>query len=136
MLASTAMDAAAALADLTAVSSQIEAAAVFDESGALLAATPAGDAGGQELVEGARSLLAAAATVRREGAPAVVRIEAALHAGSVFVVSEGPLAIVAVTVPEPTSGLVAYDLRTCLRAVAAPPEKPKRRRKKAGDAAS
>lgn len=136
MLASTAMDAAAALADLTAVSSQIEAAAVFDESGALLAATPAGDAGGLELVEGARSLLAAAATVRREGAPAVARIEAALHAGSVFVVSEGPLAIVAVTVPEPTSGLVAYDLRTCLRAVAAPPEKPKRRRKKADDAAS
>ena len=130
------MDAAAALADLTQVSSQIEAAAVFDESGALLASTRAGDAGGQELVEGARSLLAAAAAVRREGAPAVVRVEAALHAGSVFVVSEGPLAIVAITAPEPTSGLVVYDLRTCLRAVAAPPEKPKRRRKKADDAAS
>ncbi len=130
------MDAAAALADLTQVSSQIEAAAVFDESGAPLASTRAGDAGGTELVEGARSLLAAAAAVRREGAPAVVRVEAALREGSVFVVSEGPLAIVAVTAPEPTSGLVVYDLRACLRAVAAPAEKPKRRRKKADDAAS
>ena len=130
------MEAAAALADLTQVSSQIEAAAVFDESGALLASTRAGDAGGRELVEGARSLLAAAVAVRREGGPAVVRVEAALRAGSVFVVSEGQLAIVAITAPEPTSGLVVYDLRTCLRAVAAPAEKPKRRRKKADDAAS
>ena len=51
-------------------------------------------------------------------------------------ISEGPLAIVAITPPEPTSGLVVYDLRTCLRAVAAAAEKPKRRRKKADDAAS
>ena len=130
------MNAAAALADLTQVSSQIEAAAVFDESGALLASTPAGGTRGQELVEGARSLLAAAVAVRREGAPAVVRVEAALREGSVFVVSEGPLAIVALTLSEPTSGLVTYDLRTCLRAVAQPAEKPKRRRKKADDAAS
>jgi len=130
------MDAAAALADLTQVSSQIEAAAVFDESGAPLGSTLADDALGRSLVEGARGLLAAAATVRRDGAPAVVRVEAALGAGSVFVVSEGPLAIVAVTAPEPTAGLVVYDLRACLRAVAAPAEKPKRRRKKADDAAS
>lgn len=127
---------AAALADLTAVSSQIEAAAVFDESGVPLASTPANDARGRALVEGARGLLAAAATVPRDGSPAVVRVEAALRAGSVFVVSEGPLAIVAITAPEPTAGLVVYDLRTCLRAVAAPAEKPKRRRKKADDAAS
>ena len=130
------MEAAAALADLTQVSSQIEAAAVFDESGTLLASTRAGDARGRALVEGAGNLLAAAVSVRREGAPAVVRVEAALRAGSVFVVSEGPLGIVAVTPPEPTSGLVVYDLRSCLRAVAAPAEKPKRRRKKADDAAS
>lgn len=130
------MDAAAALADLTQISSQIEAAAVFDETGTLLASTPAGETRGRALVEGARSLLAAAAAVRKEGAPAAVRVEAALRAGSAFVVSEGPLAIVAVTVPEPTSGLVVYDLRSCLRAVAAPAEKPKRRRKKADDAAS
>ena len=130
------MDAAAALADLTQVSSQIEAAAVFDESGALLGSTPADDTRGQGLVEGARNLLAAAVAVRREGGPTVVRIEVALGSGSVFVISEGPLAIVAITAPEPTSGLVVYDLRTCLRAVAAPAEKPKRRRKKADDAAS
>ncbi len=130
------MDPAAALADLTAVSSQIELAAVFDESGVPLASTPADDARGAALVDGARRLLEAAASARRDGAPAAVRVEAALGAGSVFVVSEGPLAIVAITAPEPTAGLVVYDLRTCLRAVAAPVAKPKRRRKKADDVAS
>ena len=65
-----------------------------------------------------------------------MRIEVAVGAGSVFVISEGLLAIVAITPPEPTSGLVVYDLRTCLRAVAAAAEKPKRRRKKADDASS
>ena len=46
------MDAAAALADLKQVSSQIEAAAVFDESGALLGSTPAATPA-DRLVEGA-----------------------------------------------------------------------------------
>lgn len=130
------MDAARALADLTEISSQVEAAAVFDESGALLGWTHADEAGARALVDGARDLLAAGANVRRDGGPGLVRLEAALAEGSVFVVREGQLAIVATTVPEPTSGLVVYDLRACLRALAAPAEKPKRRRKKADDAAS
>ena len=32
--------------------------------------------------------------------------------------------IAAATTPEPTSGLVFYDLKTCLRSLAAEPEKP------------
>lgn len=130
------MDAARALADLTEISSQVEAAAIFDESGALLGWTHADEAGARALVGGARDLLAAAASVRRDDGPALVRLETALAGGSVFVVRDGPLAIAATTVPEPTSGLVVYDLRACLRALAAPAEKPKRRRRKADDAAS
>jgi hypothetical protein len=41
-----------------------------------------------------------------------------LEAGSVFVVREGGRTAVATTVPEPTAGLVVYDLRTALRRLA------------------
>lgn len=123
------MAAAQALVDLTAISSQIEDAAVFDQSGSLVGSTIAGEAGGAALVQGARDLLAAAATVRRGGDSGLVRVEASLAEGGLFIVKEGALTIVATTVPEPTSGLVVYDLRACLRSLAAP-AKPKRRRKR------
>ena len=48
--------------------------------------------------------------------------------GSLFVVREGQLLIAATTGPEPTSGLVFYDLRACLRKAAEKP-KPKPRAK-------
>jgi hypothetical protein len=57
----------------------------------------------------------------------------------VFVVRDGERLIVATTTPEPTVGLVFYDLKTCIRSIEDTP-KPARRRppakKKAEDAAS
>ena len=45
---------------------------------------------------------------------AVSRVEVRRAEGSVFVVSEGGRSAVATTIPEPTAGLVVYDLRTAL----------------------
>ena len=41
-------------------------------------------------------------------------------AGSVFVVRDGERLIAATTRPEPTVGLVFYDLKSCLRSIDAP----------------
>jgi hypothetical protein len=54
----------------------------------------------------------------------VTQVEAATPAGSVFVVRDGPRLIAATTAPDPTTGLVFYDLKSCLRDTG----KPKRRR--------
>jgi hypothetical protein len=56
----------------------------------------------------------------------LAQVEVATAAGSVFVVRDGARLIVATTSPEPTVGLVFYDLKTCLRSIDQP--KPKRRR--------
>jgi len=56
------------------------------------------------------------------------QVDVATARGSVFVVRDDGRTIVATTAPEPTAGLVFYDLKTCLRALDAP--KPKRRRTK------
>jgi hypothetical protein len=81
------MDAAQALADLTEISAQIEAA--------VLAGTAAGEApdGGQDLVQ----------------------LQAATPRGSVFVVRDPNHVVAAITAPKPTVGLIFYDLKTCLR---------------------
>lgn len=126
------MDAAQALADLTEISSQIEAAVLFDESGAVEGSTLADEVAAQALARAAAELLAAAAATRTDG-PEVTQLEAATHEGSVFVVRDGARRIAATTVSEPTAGLVFYDLKSCLRSSAAE-EKPRRRRKKADDA--
>jgi hypothetical protein len=47
--------------------------------------------------------------------------------GSVFVVRDGDRLIAATTTPEPTVGLVFYDLKTCLRSI----DEPKRPRRRA-----
>ena len=62
----------------------------------------------------------------------MTQLEAALREGSVFVVREDGLGIVARRAPGPPSGLVFYDLRTCLRAVAAA-KKPKPKRRAGGE---
>jgi predicted regulator of Ras-like GTPase activity (Roadblock/LC7/MglB family) len=113
------VDAARALADLTEISSQIEAAVVADAGGNVLASTVADEARAERLVGAARALLAAAEEVRgAEGAP-LVQLEAATVDGSVFLVRDAERLIAATTTPEPTVGLVFYDLKSCLRAVAA-----------------
>jgi hypothetical protein len=47
----------------------------------------------------------------------------------VFVVRDQDRSIVATTSADPTSGLVFYDLKTCLRALAEAPAKPKPKRR-------
>ena len=118
------MDAAAALADLTEICSQVEAAAVVGADGKLLAATGEGD----RLAEIGLELLAAAEE-DFGGRRSVTRLEVALREASVFAVRERELVLVARTLPGPASGLVLYDLGTCLQAVDAPKRKPRRPRK-------
>ncbi len=50
----------------------------------------------------------------------LAQLEAAALEGSVFVVVEGDRAVAAVTKPEPTVGLVFFDLKSCLRAAGTP----------------
>ena len=118
------MDAAQALADLTEISSQIEAAVLFDESGTVQAATLPDESAAAALAAAAGRLLADASAFRSDGA--VTQLEASVQDGSVFVVRDGTRRIAAVTGPVPTVGLVFYDLKSALRGAAE--EKPKRRR--------
>ena len=121
------MDAASALADLTEISSQVEAAAVLSADGTVIASTLDDAARNDRLAGAAGELLAAGDGIA--GERKLTRLEAALRGGSVFVVRDGERTIVATTTPAPTSGLVFYDLQTCLRSVAAEPApKPKRGR--------
>ena len=115
------MEAAQALADLTEISSQIESAVIVDEAGTIAGATLAD---GSRLAEAGRALLQKAEDVHGSR-PA--QLEAATAGGSVFVLSDGARTIVATTGPQPTVGLVFYDLKSCLRSVA-DEEKPKPKR--------
>jgi hypothetical protein len=122
-----------ALADLTEISSQIEAVAVFDAKGTVAASTLENP---DSFVRAVEDLVTAAGDARG-GAPA--QIEAATAEGSVFVVRDGESFIAATTRPEPTVALVFYDLKTALRAAAAETKKTTRPRAKkvtdeAGDA--
>jgi len=121
------MDAASALADLTEISTQVEAVVLLDESGAVLAAAPDDTARSERLAGAAVALLAAAHEGTESSGKALTQLEAALHEGSVFVAREDGRSIVAVTGAAPTSGLVFYDLRTCLRSLAEEKKKPQRR---------
>jgi predicted regulator of Ras-like GTPase activity (Roadblock/LC7/MglB family) len=107
------MDAAQALADLTEISSQIEAAVLFDESGAVQGATLADERAAAELARAAADLLERAGRFRSSGE--VTQLEAATDSGSVFVVRDGSRRIAVTTAPQPTVGLVFYDLKSCLR---------------------
>jgi predicted regulator of Ras-like GTPase activity (Roadblock/LC7/MglB family) len=105
-----------ALADLTEISSQIEAAVLLDDSGTVVAST--GNAG-ERLGAAAQALLTAAVEARSQNTRALTQLEAATLEGSVFVVREGSRTIAATTGPEPTVGLVFYDLKSALRSCAA-----------------
>jgi predicted regulator of Ras-like GTPase activity (Roadblock/LC7/MglB family) len=120
------MDPRQALADLTEISSQIETAVLFDAAGTVHAATVADEGRAQELARAAGSLLAAAEEVRGSRDEPLTQLEAATRDGSVFVVRDGERLIVATTPPEPTVGLVFYDLKSTLREVATKPAPRKR----------
>ena len=133
MLASSSVDVEAALAELTDVSSQVRAAVVLDGDGSVLGSTLGDEERARRLAEGARELLSAAQEGGRERT--LTQLEVATLDGSVFVVRDGERTIAATTGPEPTVGLVFYDLKSCLRAAAEPEPRPKRRRRKADDGA-
>ena len=118
------MTAEQALTELAEISSQVEAAALFDAKGGVAASTLADP---EPFVRAVQDLVAAAAEARQGS---LTQLEAATSAGSVFVARDGESYIAATTGPEPTVALVFYDLKTALRAAAAAP-KPRRRRKKA-----
>ncbi len=132
MLPST-MDAQQALADLTEISSQIQAAVVFDDQGKVAASTFGDSRRADELARAAGGLLAAAEEIKT-GESALPQLEVATGDGSVFVVRAGK------TVSNPTAGLVFYDLKSALRSVKPAPKpaaakKPAAVRKKTATAA-
>ena len=120
------MDAAGALERLKQDSSQVERAVVLGGDGAVLGSTSSDDAASERLASVARDLAAAAGDLHASS-DEVTRVEVELAEGAVFVIREGERTIAAVTGSEPTAGLVAYDLRTCLHAIDDAP-KPRRRR--------
>jgi len=134
------MDAAQALRELTEVSSQIEAACIVDSSGAEIGSTLQDRAAAERFFDAARELIGEALGVPHEPAgTALAQMEAATLEGSVFVVIDGDLAVAAVTRPEPTIGLVFYDLKSCLRAAATPGDgdgKPRPKAKEASESAA
>jgi predicted regulator of Ras-like GTPase activity (Roadblock/LC7/MglB family) len=115
-----------ALTELRDISSQIQAAVLFDAEGKVLASTLP-DEQAERLASASKLLLEQAEVVRGEADPKLTQLEAATPEGSVFVVREGDQVLAATTGPQPTAGLVFYDLRAAVRATA-PAEKPKRRR--------
>ncbi|HZT90692.1 MAG TPA: hypothetical protein VFA05_01490 [Gaiellaceae bacterium] len=106
------MDASQAIADLKEISPQVRDVVVIGPDGALVASN-APDAEATALADGAKRLMAAADDLR----PGVAQLEAATTAGSVFVVRDGERTIAATTTPDPTVGLVFYDLKTALRSI-------------------
>jgi predicted regulator of Ras-like GTPase activity (Roadblock/LC7/MglB family) len=131
------MDAGQALADLAAVSSQIEGAVLLQEDGTLLASTFADNGRSQAVAARARDLLRTARESRAaSGRAELSQVLVATPAGAVFLVREGERAVAAVTGREPTVGLVFYDLKTCLRLTDAEEGSARRGRKAAGAAKS
>jgi hypothetical protein len=127
------------LTDLLEVSSQIEVAVVFGPAGELEGSTLADEQRSADLVRSARDLLAAAEE-SGPGRDQLGQLEVSSPEGSVFVVRGATLLIAALTGPEPTVGLVFYDLKSCLRNIAnaraAQAESGRRRRRKDPDAPS
>ena len=131
------MDATQAIGDLTEISPQVRDVVAAAADGSILGSNLADAARAERLLDGARRLLDGAESMR----PGVAQIEAATTDGSVFVVRDDGRLIAATTTPEPTVGLVFYDLKTCLRSIDEPKPKPVRKRapakkKEPDDAAS
>jgi predicted regulator of Ras-like GTPase activity (Roadblock/LC7/MglB family) len=125
VVASGAVEAAQALAELRELSSQVEKAVVLRGDGSVLASI--GDEAGAESLARCALDLVAAAFELRSSPEEVKRVEVELQDGALFVLSEGGRTIAATTGPQPTAGLVVYDLRTCLHSI--DDAKPKRQRK-------
>ena len=123
------VDPGQALTELKQISAQVQDAVIFDESGSVVASTLAEERAPAMALAAHRLLEQAGGAV--EHGDQIVQIEASLPEGSVIVAREGATAVAATTVPDPTVGLIFYDLRTCLRSLKDEEEKskPKPRRK-------
>lgn len=109
-----AVDAEQALADLTEISAQVWAAVVASPDGAVVASTLPGGAGA--------ALARAGSGLLREAGPRAVSVEARTGESSVFAVRDEAHVVAAVASQGAASGLVLYDLRSCLRRLAEEPE--------------
>jgi predicted regulator of Ras-like GTPase activity (Roadblock/LC7/MglB family) len=110
------MDAAESLADLKQISTQIDRAVIVRGDGSVAGSTVADDALSSHIAEAGVRLWDAADRARRDlGRPQLSQLEVATGEGSVFAVKDDEFLIVASTPPEPTVGLIFYDLKTCLR---------------------
>ena len=113
------MDAKAALERLRDISSQVRAAVIFERGGKVLGSTVDDEERSRQIAKEADDLLAQAEQRRGsnqgEASGEFAQLEVALQRGSVFVVRHEQRLIAATTAPEPTVGLVFYDLKSCLR---------------------
>ena len=112
--------AADALAHLTEISTQVEAAVVLDREGNVEASTVEDERAGR-IARAALELFRQADAQREQE---LVQLDVALAGGSVFVVRDEERLIAATTGPGPTAGLVFYDLKSALRSFAEPKPKP------------
>ena len=122
------MDAAAALERLREISSQVRAAVIFERGGKIVGSTLGDDDRAKRVAAEAEGLLDEAEGARGDGdgQAEFAQLEVALRDGSVFLVRDAERLIVATTPPEPTVGLVFYDLKSTLRELAAEPPPKKR----------
>jgi predicted regulator of Ras-like GTPase activity (Roadblock/LC7/MglB family) len=114
-------DAARALRELAEVSSQIEEAVIVDAAGEVVASTFGSDDDAVRVAAGASALLAAADERVGSERARVSHLVAEVDGGAVFVVRSDGGTIAAITGPEPTTGLVFYDLKVTLRDATAAP---------------
>jgi len=122
------MEASAALDRLRDISSQVRSAVIFERGGKVIGSTLTDDEQSERVAREAEALLGEAEQHRNEagGSGEFAQLEVALLGGSVFVVRDGERLIAATTPAEPTVGLVFYDLKSCLRELAAPAAPKKR----------
>src|SRR4029450_1796040 len=98
----------AALAELTDISTQIEAAVLFDADGKVVASTIPEERAAQ-VATSAKALLEQAGQI---GGGGLTQARAPTAGGSLFVVKDGPPMIAPSPSAEPTAGLVFYDLKS------------------------
>jgi predicted regulator of Ras-like GTPase activity (Roadblock/LC7/MglB family) len=111
------MDPNSAIRELKDLSTQIEAVVLAGADGAPIASTLP-DERSTRVARLAADLVARADGVRSDlGREALAQLQAATADGSVFVVLDSGRLAVATTGPDPTVGLVFYDLKTLLRQV-------------------
>ena len=123
------MDAAAALERLREISSQVRAAVIFERGGKVVGSTLGDEERAKQVAAEAEALLDDAEQRRRvDGEAEFAQLDVALRDGSVFVVRDGKRLIVATTAPEPTVGLVFYDLKSTLRELETKPKAAPRKR--------